>query len=623
MPSPNRSRSYSSSMLVSDSEPEEFKVDASSDLSFFPSPERGRTLKRKRSPEPKRTYHHKTTRRASPHPQVSDSEGSCAASDRDASESRPPKRKLSYDTSAVPVELWMIIAGFSSRPSLASLCSVSRHFSSLFRSLLYANTVNPSLSPSQTALLLDTLATKKTAGRKPHPALLVRDLGIVDDVGPRRMSNSTKMTQTLKSIHIAQDLRSLYWTLATGVDELGKILGAPGRFPRLCEIMVSCRAADITNFNFLQIPGLEVLGVNIDFTSLTDLGWDFAPFKLCWKLAEALQMLQSSSPLLRTFRFSFKMPFYEDEFPHEAYSNVVAAINGVYLPALETLDLCMDLNPVEFYDYPFPLDFLPVTDFSPFFTSHPNLLHLNLFNPGTKLTGEDPFLLRLQSFQGSLQDAVILCARRRQLRNLVITLIQPDFPYYPLSFDVEALARHSSLTHLSVFAVDDVGKPIKRSNELSPTSFHHVVSAFPNLTHLDIVISQRMTKYHNDLSLLTSLQSLRMHEYRTRQLGPPRWPARLVFPADDYQREFQIFLPSLPHLARIEICLLADTYQYHDCLDQDSEDFDWEDFDEMCAPPKINIEYCFSVLRPASGVHVVLDFARVEDSYSESRIPTV
>ncbi|KAF8150469.1 hypothetical protein K438DRAFT_1988428 [Mycena galopus ATCC 62051] len=182
------------------------------------------------------------------------------------------------------------------------------------------------------------------------------------------------------------------------------------------------------------------------------------------------------------------------------------------------------------------------------------------------------------------------------------------------SFHIVPLPSDSSLTHLRVFAVEDDGKPIKMTSGLTPRSFHQLVSSFPNLTHLDVAISERMTKYHNHLSLLTELRSLRVQEYRTRRIGPPSWPARLVFPPEAYIREFELFLPSLPQLAHIEIRLFGDTYEDY---------FDLDDFEFREMRPELNVEYSFSVLCPSSGAQIVLDFACVEDSYSKSRISTV
>ncbi|KAF8150470.1 hypothetical protein K438DRAFT_1943603 [Mycena galopus ATCC 62051] len=598
-----RAGSASNCSHVSDMEPEESC--AVSDVSFVSSQKRGRTLKR--SPEPKRPYNHPVAGRDSPYSHVSDSEESYAAPD--ASLSRPTRHKPSYDTSRVPVELWTMIASFTSRPSLASLCSVSHYFHSFFRSLLYTNTMKPPLNPSQTALLLRTLGAKKTACANLHPALLVRDLGIVDEISHQTL-NAAKVTKALHRLHLAKNLRALHWTLADGVDELGKIFGAPGRFPCLRELVVSLSGTEIDNFNFVQIQGLEVLGVTIDFEGLTE--WDFTAEKLCWKLAEALQMLPYSSPVLHTLKLKLKIPFYTGDFPSDAYNDVIAAINGIHLAVLMTLDLSMDLIPGDEYAYSSPL--LPETEFFPFLSCHPNLLHLTLNAHGTKLTEEDGFLPRLQSFQGSFEDAIIICARPRQLQNLVLVFVHLDFPYWAPSFSTLPLAGHLSLTYLQVFAVDAAGNTMKERNQLSPVSFHELVSSFPNLTHLDVLISEQIPNYYDDLILLARLQSLRVQEYRTRQLGPSKWPARLAFPPDDYKKEFAILLPLLPELARIEISLLGDTYQHS----FDSPDFDWN---EICSPPELHVEYCFSVLRPSSGAHMVLDRARVKDCYS--KIPTI
>ncbi|KAJ7807856.1 hypothetical protein B0H14DRAFT_2609354 [Mycena olivaceomarginata] len=94
--------------------------------------------------------------------------------------------------------------------------------------------------------------------------------------------------------------------------------------------------------------------------------------------------------------------------------------------------------------------------------------------------------------------------------------------------------------------------------------------------------------------------SLRFQEYRTRRLGPPKWPARLVFPPEDYIEEFTLFLPSQPRLERIEISLLGDTYP------------NWQafGFKEMGEPPELSAEYFFSVLRPSGG-----NACEIEDTF--------
>ncbi|KAJ7350671.1 hypothetical protein DFH08DRAFT_1078827 [Mycena albidolilacea] len=549
---------------------------------------------------------------------VSDSEGSYAA--LDAYWSRYPKPYPTYNTSNVPLELWTIIARFTSRQSLARLCSVSHYLCSALTSLLYANTIDPPLTPSQSALLIQTLSsdvqrcsclicarTQTLVHGKPHPALaaLIRDLGLVEGAADQTFRDKPKLLKTLSQLEAAQ-VRTLHWSLAAGVDDLVRILGAPGRFPYLKELVVSCDGTN-KNFNFVLVPRLEVLGVEINLSSLVEnanMDWGVAD-RPCYRLAESLQMVSCTSPLLHTLRLKLKLPFDEDmEFPDDGYSDLVAAINDIHLPALATLEISVDLVSDYWYQYGcgVPRD-LPKTDFSPFFTSHPNLHHLKLNMPGIQLSKKKTFLPQLRSFQGSFEHAAVICAGPHKLQKLVIALIHLNLDPLP-SFKTVHLASDLSLTHLHIFAVDAAGKTIKTRNELSPASFRQLVSSFPNLTHLDVCISQRMIHYCGHLILLARLQSLRFQEYRTRWLGPPKWPARLVFPPEDYIEEFTLFLPSQPRLKRIEISLLGDTYP-------NSQSFG---FKEMGETPELSAEYFFSVLRPSGGnAYVVLDRAHVVD----------
>ncbi|KAJ7807853.1 hypothetical protein B0H14DRAFT_3763738 [Mycena olivaceomarginata] len=376
-----------------------------------------------------------------------------------------PKANLSYNTSDVPLELWTIIARFASRQSLARLCSLSHHFCSAFTPLLYSNTIDPPLTAPQSALLIQTLSsdvercscpicarTHTLVYGTPHPALatLVRDLGLVGGAGELVLREKPKLLKTLSQLAIAQRLRSLRWSLAAGVDDLGRILGTPGRFPHLKELDVSCNGTN-NNFNFALIPRLEVLRLESKMGD-SDLEW-FGAQKLCYKLAESLPMLQSTSPLLHTLQLKLKIPF-DDGFPHAGYSHLVAVINSIHLPVLATLDLSADLIPDDWfgYGYGLPSDLFE-TDFSPFLTSHPNLSQLTLNVYGTTLTGEETFLSPLHSFQGSFKDAAVLVHEDVYCRELL-----PSSHIVPLSSCL-------SLTHLRLFAVDIVGETMKKTDE--------------------------------------------------------------------------------------------------------------------------------------------------------------
>ncbi|KAJ7655689.1 hypothetical protein DFH06DRAFT_1132775 [Mycena polygramma] len=358
-------------------------------------------------------------------------------SNRDSS----PDLELSYDTTDVPTELWAIIANFASRQTLASLCSVSHRFSITFSALLYANTVDPPLTASQSALLVQTLSDEKTSS-KPHPATMIRHLGLKDGVGSQSFKGESESLLTaLKNLELScvptKGLCVLHWSLAAGV----------GKFPHLKELVVSC---DGTNKNFdtkfVHICGLEVLGINANFSSSLGDG---------------------------------------------------DAINR------------------------------PDSDFSAFLGSHPNLVDLTLSARGTKLTEDSTFLPILRSFTGSFQDSVSICVRQRRLETLVITPIEDtEFCFWPVFTARKPLVT----TKLCLLVVQSSGMPMKMRDELSPESFAQLAASFLNLMFLDVCIPKHMMEYCNDLSSLTKLQSLRLREYRTRRIGRPSWPVRLLFP---------------------------------------------------------------------------------------------
>ncbi|KAJ6590063.1 hypothetical protein DFH09DRAFT_1359079 [Mycena vulgaris] len=532
---------------------------------------------------------------------------------------RPKKHnpELSYYPIDIPPELWALIASFSSRQSVARLCSVSHRFYSTFSELLYVNVVDPPLTVAQSAQLIKSLGDAQTLSWKPHPATLIRQLGLNDGrrgcfwVEPTADENQTSLNalRTMYPLALGDHIRGsalrvLHWNLQASIDELGKILGAPGKFPNTKELIVSSKGFN-SNFNFVQIRGLEMLGLSLDLTShALDEQYDNIGNKLCYKLAEAMQMLPLASPLLHTLHMQLIIPEIEFEpGPWEGYEDLVGTINLIHLPALAILDISVN------QDYSLDGEDDPhrhITDFAPFLTSHPNLLDLTLDVPGTKLPKDDVFLPRLRSFKGSFEDAAVICARRPQLRNLALIFVQrQSYTFSDSEFRTLPLPAHLSLTKLHVSAVDGDGSTIKTPNELSPATLRELVTSFPALTHLDICIHGRITKYRETLILLKKLENLRIQEYRINcesdgQYHPKTAPFTKKFPPSEYIDEFSLFLPFVPHLARIEVSILADDVELE--LEEDF-DFIW--------PAAMSGTYCFFVLRPSSGAKVVLDSARV------------
>ncbi|KAJ6590033.1 hypothetical protein DFH09DRAFT_220963 [Mycena vulgaris] len=532
--------------------------------------------------------------------------------------------ELSYNPIDIPPELWALIASFSSRQSVARLCSVSHRFHSTFSELLYRNVVDPPLTAAQSAQLIKSLGDAQILSWKPHPATLIRQLGLNDG---RRGGFHNKPTaeenqaslKALRNIYPlalgdpirGSALRVLHWNLDASIDELGKILGTPGKFPNIKELIVSCKGFN-TNFNFVQIRGLELLGLSLDLTShALDEQYDNIGNKLCYKLAEAMQMLPLASPLLHTLQMQLIIPEMEFEpGPWDGYEDLVGTINLIHLPALAILDISVN------QDYSFDGEEDPdqhITDFAPFLTSHPNLLDLTLSVPGTKLPKDDAFLPRLRSFKGSYEDAAVICARRPHLKNLALRFVQQEF--YTFEFRTLPLPVHLSLTKLHVSAVDGAGSTIKTPDELSPASLGQLVSSFVNLTHLDICIEGKITQYRENLILLKKLENLRIQEYRINcesdgQYHPRTAPFKKKFPPSEYIDEFSLFLPFLPHLARIEVSILADDVEF---------EFE-EHYDFLFSPAAMSGTFCFSVLRPSGGAKVVLDSARVRTKGTTKKV---
>lgn len=209
---------------------------------------------------------------------------------------------------------------------------------------------------------------------------------------------------------------------------------------------------------------------------------DFStPVRFCAKLAEALQMLPTSSSLLHTLELVLDMRFSQDTFPYSAYPDLIETINVIYLPVLATVKLCVDMH-CEGDD-----ELEADSDFSPFLRAHPNLVDLALRARGTNLSDDNTFLPRLHSFTGSFSDSVAICSRPRNLEKLSITHIPAERPFH---FNPVPLAIHWGLREFRLVALHAGEVPMKVRRDLSPESLTQLASSFPNLTYLDTCINR-------------------------------------------------------------------------------------------------------------------------------------
>ncbi|KAJ7647795.1 hypothetical protein FB45DRAFT_894473 [Roridomyces roridus] len=489
----------------------------------------------------------------------------------------------------IPPELWEIIAASLPRESLAALCLVCRQFCSIISPILYRDLSNPPLNIVQSSQLLETLSKGQTRCC-PTPSLLIRKLAFRESRSANQ--NSKVAIEVLRGLPRGAELRAIHWDSMPGLDDLGRILRDRNHLPNFNELVVKCNGKDVNNFNFIQTRGLQTLELDLR-CSIFDIYDDYEiGRKICYKLTEALQILPFSSPLLHTFRFRLALPHCE-EFPHEAYSDLVATINeSMQFPALKTLELSVNLRDDEsFNEFDLYSGNSPSTDFGNFLVANPTLVDLTLSASQTKCPKDVPFLPQLRFFKGTFEFAAALLADPADVEKLDLTFIGSIWADFPI-LRTPPLPGHPSLTHLRVLAFDLDGKPLKLSGSLASSTFARLASSFRNLMHLDICISGRFKEYQKDLMLLTRLQSLRIQEFRTTPYKLTCNSAQLetIFPPNEYTEAFKQILPYLAELQSIEICILADF--------REEEYGDMHHEDDLFEPPEMKIDYFFTWTRP-------------------------
>ncbi|KAJ7277000.1 hypothetical protein C8J57DRAFT_1310917, partial [Mycena rebaudengoi] len=215
---------------------------------------------------------------------------------------------------------------------------------------LYTDIFEPCLTTKQSSLLFGMI--RQSQPKSHCPVLLIRKLGVKDDaltpVGGALKAQTQLPVQVLDNLRLlelsdtrgASLLRVVHWSLPAGIDELGKVLRSTGAFPHLRELIVTSKGTN-NNFNFVQIPGLEVLGYILEHSMP---GYDEYECreniaKLAYKLSEAMQMLPFTSPLLHSLQLKLCLDYYEETYPEKACSDLVATINVLRFSELHSLNL--------------------------------------------------------------------------------------------------------------------------------------------------------------------------------------------------------------------------------------------------------------------------------------------
>ncbi|KAJ7219622.1 hypothetical protein C8J57DRAFT_1254497 [Mycena rebaudengoi] len=438
----------------------------------------------------------------------------------------------------LPPELWANIASFSSRPTIGSLSLVSRTFNSVFSPHLYSNLLKPRLT---SALLLQAL--RREPSSLPglyHPASLIRKLGVIDDCSVRTpaQSQTEPFVHALNNLRLlplsdergSSVLRVLHWGIEAGIDELGRILGSPGSFPHLREL-------------FIQVPGLKVLGFKV----------------VRGNFRTGLLFIEKREDLIRNL-LMLSFNYWEEVFPQGPYRELVAAINLIRLPYLRSLKLEITCNTDDLFDGYFDSACehfgIPPTDLSTFLAAHPSISYLCCgLSPVPQTTVKS--LKRLRSFTGSFQHSCIISSEDSKVQRVALTFQEHDYTDQKLWIESTPPTSHPSVTSVTIHAVDKYGDLLKYPCLLDSKFYSRLASSFPSITHLDIVLGQRLKHFRESIISLPDLEYLSVQEYRI-QYGQNKINPVDAFPANKYILQLNALLSALTSLDEIDVCILAD-----------------------------------------------------------------
>jgi hypothetical protein len=228
---------------------------------------------------------------------------------------------------------------------------------------------------------------------------------------------------------------------------------------------------------------------------------EYQEWKPSWSsLRRALAVLPLSSPLLHTFILRLELHTYGDSDNEESYhtipetssdvdADLIAAINQLRFSALTSFEFSVRTSGFRLRE--------PAMDFSPVLCGNPLLTNVTLNVEGICVPpdADAVFLSRLVSFTGSVKNCAAVSAYARGLRDLTVLFpvnIWPDYIqnmhestrlFTPDFFPPDA---NPAVRSLNVWVVDLTTGSTRDDRTLRPDSFTCLVTAFPNLTHLNI-----------------------------------------------------------------------------------------------------------------------------------------
>ncbi|KAJ7440287.1 hypothetical protein B0H11DRAFT_2099776 [Mycena galericulata] len=491
--------------------------------------------------------------------------------------------------SEVPYDIWGTVATLCSRPTIASLCAVSRDFNSLFTATLYGRTTSPPLTTPQCRLLIKTLGDAQTTSREPHLAPLIRSLAVpyYDQYTINSRREAHILHAALRNVS-GPTLRRLEWNM----DKLGLLRRVLQYFPNLKEISVDSQRNQ-TCFDFIQIPNLEKLEYSASFYFTRRKKWNAS-----WKaLIKALKLLPLSSPLLDTLKLKL------DIFPHstsDSYTELVTTINQLRFSALTSLTFKSSM----YLEVEFP-DNVPVPNLTPFLNGHPLLSDLTLTGDGIRTDEHLAALPRLRSLTVSDEHFAPIFARAQDLERL--SLLISDYPSLPTA---EKLPPDAGPTVRRLnFQIGDVD--VDDELDLHPFQLICLLTAFPNITHLNVALTQEINHYHDCFVALLGL------EYLCIRYGPYVAPENrtesgdTIFPVAVYAAPISRLLPFSSNLSAVDLVLrgwrsLPDEHRGCPCCHERDEEY-----------PDLEVDLRFCVDRnQGSNAELILVDRKVTDKKS-------
>ncbi|KAJ7172806.1 hypothetical protein C8R43DRAFT_674967 [Mycena crocata] len=236
--------------------------------------------------------------------------------------------------------------------------------------------------------------------------------------------------------------------------------------------------------------------------------------------------------------------------PWHTYLGLIAAINGLQLSKLTTLELSIDALYFE--------DRASDADFSPLLRLLPSLKELTLHATG--LTMPLPpdvvvHLSRLRIFTGSLAHCAVLAAHATELAHLSMLYPNKDTPEnLPARLFSPAVAP--TVTRLDIRAVDQDGSFSRYFQQLSTVSLGGLAAAFPNIVHLEVTLAEEMKHYTSSFVALPRLEYIRLRWFIHIPTRNWNLSAGTVFPPGDYAGYISAELvPYLPLLTEVRLVL--------------------------------------------------------------------